>query len=90
MASLTPLTREELRDILGDEPEDLFLERIAATGATIDEVSEALNRLEAEESGDELDRTPSSAIVVEVAAILDEAMAPNSALDAEDAGYASR
>lgn len=61
----------EVRELLG-EVDDLTIERVIDTGATIDEVAEALGYFEAEETGEVLGGTPSSSRVIEVRAILDD------------------
>jgi hypothetical protein len=66
--SASPL---EVRELLG-EVDDLTIERVIDTGATIDEIAEALGYLEAEEAGEALEGVPVSSRVLEVRAILDE------------------
>ena len=63
----TAATAEELRAIL-DHLDDLVIERIVATGATLDEVGEAMDDRDVQ-------RPPSSGRVVEVRRILAEAAA---------------
>jgi hypothetical protein len=64
-------SHDEVRELLG-EVDDLTIERVIDTGATIDEVAEALGYVEAEEAGEALEVMPLSSRVVEVRAILDE------------------
>ena len=58
-------TREDVQSILGDL-DDLVIERVLATGATSEEIAEALASL------DDAQRSPTSGTVVEVRAILQE------------------
>ena len=64
------MTADELSGLLGDV-EATTIERILETGASIDEVGEALSELEVEEAG-EAPHAPSTARVVEVKRILEE------------------
>jgi hypothetical protein len=69
---MTPAaSAEELRAILGDV-DDLVVERIVTTGATIDEVGEAIDDLEDERGFGEGGHVPSSPRVTEVRRILAE------------------
>jgi hypothetical protein len=64
-------TREDVQSILGDL-DDLVIERVLATGATSEEIAEALASLDdAQRSGDQ-PHLPTSGTVVEVRAILQE------------------
>lgn len=65
-----PASAAEIVRILGDL-EPLTLEKILATGATIDEVAEAVNAIEEEDSFGEIHRAPSSAREAELRAILE-------------------
>jgi len=58
--------------VLG-EVDELIIERIVDTGATLEEIAEALDRFEHEAELDEPPHVPSSANVGEVRAILVEA-----------------
>ncbi|MEO8839987.1 MAG: hypothetical protein ABI591_28055 [Kofleriaceae bacterium] len=62
---------EELRPIL-DDVDDTTLARIVATGASVDEVAEAVSYLDAHENGESLVDEVSSPRVLEVRAILAE------------------
>ena len=64
------MTADELSGLLGDV-EATTIERILATGASIDEVGEALSELELEEAG-EAPHAASTTRVVEVKRILEE------------------
>ena len=55
------------------EIDELIIERIVDTGATLEEIAEALDSFEHEEELDEPPHVPSSANVSEVRAILVEA-----------------
>lgn len=61
----------ELRPIL-DHVDDTTLARIVATGASVDEVAEAISYLDAHENGEALVDEVSSPRVLEVRAILAE------------------
>jgi hypothetical protein len=65
-----PATADEIRSILGDIDPFVF-EQILLTGATTDEVAEALAVFEAERNGDP--RPPMSARVTAVHAVIDDA-----------------
>jgi hypothetical protein len=67
--------RDELTELLGDVDE-LIIERILETGATVDEVGEALSYVEDEQGLGEGQRAPSSSRVVEVRAILADLFQP--------------
>lgn len=64
-------TVEDIAELLGEDVDETILERIANTGASIDEVNEAIEDLEYERRYGE-PREPSSARVEEVRAILEE------------------
>lgn len=64
----TPARSEELRAIL-DDVDDAILDRILATGASIDEIAEALSLID-DQGGR---AAPSTAHVVQVRAILAQA-----------------
>jgi tRNA(Ser,Leu) C12 N-acetylase TAN1 len=61
----------EVTDLLG-ELDALVIEKIVATGATVDEIAEAASAIEDEEGFGEMSRTPSSPREAEVRAILEE------------------
>ena len=71
-----PASAAELIGLLG-ELEPLTLEKILATGATIDEVAEAVNAIEDEDSFGELRHPPSSSKEAEVRAILEDLVFEN-------------
>jgi hypothetical protein len=62
---------DELRPIL-DDVDDTVIARIVETGASVDEVAEAVSYLEAHENGEGLVEDVSSPRVLEVRAILAE------------------
>lgn len=66
-----PATATDVNRLLG-EVDPLILERILATGATPDEIGEALLVAEDERGFGEEPHLPSSPRVAEVAAVLDE------------------
>jgi len=68
--TMSNVTADELEDLLGDV-NPLMIERIVATQATAAEVAEALADAEDERRFQER-RAPSSPVVTEVRAILDE------------------
>jgi hypothetical protein len=63
--------KDEVRELLG-EVDDLIIERIVDTGASIDEIAEALGGLVDEYGFGEQSSMPSSTRVTEVRALLDE------------------
>jgi hypothetical protein len=66
-----PATANEVNRILGDV-DPLVVERILATGASADEISEALSEVEDEHGFGEQAHRSSSPCVAEVRALLDE------------------
>ena len=64
-------SRSEVSAILG-EVDPLIIERVVDTGASIDEIAEALGELEDEAGFSDARRMPSSSRVIEVRAILAE------------------
>jgi hypothetical protein len=66
-----PATANEVSRMLGDV-DPLVVERILETGATADEISEALRDAQDERGFGEETHEPSSSRVVEVRAVLDE------------------
>lgn len=72
----TSATRQDVEAVLG-EIDDLAIERVLATGASIDEISEALAGLDSEQRLGE-PYMPSSPRVLEVRAVLDELSADDS------------
>jgi hypothetical protein len=69
----TTVTRAELRDLFGDDLDDAVLDRIVETGATIDDIAQAIDMHDAELRGDGVDRTAHSVRAYEVREILDAA-----------------
>jgi len=70
---MTHATHTQIVDLLGDV-DDLFVKRIEDTGASLDEIGEALGDLENEDVLGEPPRIPSSPRVAEVRAIIEELM----------------
>jgi len=68
--------KDEVREILG-ELDDLIIERIVDTGASLDEIAEALGGLVDEYGFGEQSYLPSSGRVGEVRAVLDEIIFEN-------------
>lgn len=66
-------THAQIAELLGDV-DDLFVKRIEDTGASLDEIGEALGDLESEDVLGEPAHIPSSPRVAEVRAILEELM----------------
>ena len=64
-------TEEDIAELLGPRAEESIVERIASTGASIDEVREAFEDLEFQARFAE-ERPPTSPAVEEVRAILEE------------------
>jgi hypothetical protein len=75
MAS-TNSSYDELRPIL-DDVDDTVIARIVDTGASVDEVAEAVSYIEAHENGEGLVEDVSSPRVLEVRAILAEVYPPD-------------
>jgi DNA-binding transcriptional MerR regulator len=67
---MTTASYEQIVELLGDA-DPLYVKRIEETGASLDEIGEALSDLEDERSG-QARRIASSGRVLEVRAILDE------------------
>ena len=67
---------DELRPIL-DDVDDSVIARIVETGASVDEVAEAVSYLDAHENGEGLVEDVSSPRVLEVRAILAEVRPPD-------------
>lgn len=65
-----PVTAEELSGLLG-ETDPAALERILETGASFDEVAEALGAIEDEDASAELHHAPSSERAAQVREILE-------------------
>lgn len=77
----TPATSAELEELIG-EADPLIIERILETGATADEVAEALADLEVERQGDER-RAATSPRVSTVRELLDELLDEGDEAEAE-------
>lgn len=75
-----PATATDVNRLLGDV-DPLVLERILETGATPDEIGEALRVVEDERGFGEEPRPPSSPRVAEVRAVLDEMSVLDSDVD---------
>jgi hypothetical protein len=69
--TVRPATRAEIVELLG-ELEPLTLERLVATGASIDEVAEAVSAIEDEDAFGEIHHAPSTPREAEIRAILEE------------------
>ncbi|MBX3155046.1 MAG: hypothetical protein KF773_03525 [Deltaproteobacteria bacterium] len=79
---MSAASAEDIAELLGDRADDTIVERIANVGATLDEVTEALDDYEDElRFGEE--RLPSSVRVEEVRTILEELPAEDSDLAGE-------
>src|SRR4051794_39894129 len=73
LGGMTTATHAQIVELLGDA-DDLFVKRIADTGASLDEIGEALGDLQSEDVLGEPPRIASSPRVAEVRAILEELM----------------
>ena len=76
-------TATDVSRLLGDDVDPLILERILATGATPDEIGEALRVVEDERGFGEAPHEPSSPKVAEVRAVLHEMQVLDSEVDPE-------
>jgi len=65
------VTAAQINTLLG-ETEPLMLERIVETGASFDEVAEALSAIEDEDAYAKMSHKPSSSRVLEVRRVLEE------------------
>jgi len=75
-----PATRAEIAELIGDDDRSAdasFIERIRATGASVDEIGEAIDDLDGRSR--EARHTPSSTRVAAVRALLDERLGPHDA-----------
>jgi DNA-binding transcriptional MerR regulator len=70
---MTTATHAQIVELLGDV-DDLFVKRLEQTGASLDEIGEALGDLEDEDVLGEPPRIATSPRVAEVRAILEELM----------------
>lgn len=82
---MTTATHAQIAELLGDV-DDLFVKRLEDTGASLDEIGEALGDLESENVRGEPPHVPSSPRVAEVRAIIEELMDTNDDDDL-DQGY---
>jgi hypothetical protein len=71
MRSATPATADDIHRVIGDI-DPVIVERIVLTGASPDEIAEAVRELEDERGFGETHHVGSSARVSEVRAILDD------------------
>lgn len=71
VTGMNAASHQEIAAVLG-EVDDLIVQRIADTGASLDEIGEALDQLEDELQFGEEDRLPTSPRVAQVRAILEE------------------
>jgi hypothetical protein len=83
---MTTATQAQIVELLG-EVDDLFVKRIEDTGASLDEIGEALGGLESEDVRGEPPHIASSPRVAEVRAILAELMDTDD--DDPEGGYRS-
>lgn len=83
MRDPTPATADDVLRMLG-EVDPLIVERILATGASPDEIGEALREVEDEHGFGEDRHVPSSPRVAEVRAVLDELDVLEGEFDTED------
>ena len=81
---MTTATHAQIVELLGDV-DDLFVKRIADTGASLDELGEALGDVQSEDVIGEPPHVASSPRVAEVRAILEELMDTDA--DDLDQGY---
>lgn len=72
MPTTNSATASDVNRLLGDDVEPLVLERILETGASPDEIGEALRYVEDERGFGEEPHQPSSSRVAEVCAVLQE------------------
>jgi DNA-binding transcriptional MerR regulator len=70
---MTTATHAQIVELLGDV-DDLFVKRIEDTGASLNEIGEALGGLQSEDALGEPPRGASSPRVAEVRALLEELM----------------
>lgn len=81
---MTTATHAQIVELLGDV-DDLFVKRIEDTGASLDEIGEALDEVQSEDVLGEPSHTASSPRVAQVRAILEELMETEE--DDLDQGY---
>jgi hypothetical protein len=77
------VSAQDLRQLLGDV-DDVFIERIVETEASLDDVVEALHDVEDEREFGEVPRVPTSAIAAEVRVILRELFAATKEEDEDE------
>lgn len=78
-----PASASDVNRLLGDA-DPLIVERIVATGATPDEIAEALREVEDERGFGEEPHVPSSPRVAEVRALIDELSLLDDDIDEDD------
>ena len=83
MPTKNPASANEVRGLLGDV-DPLAVERILSTGATPDEIVEALRGVEDEIGFGEESHEPSTGAVAEVRAVLDDLSVLDDGTDDED------
>ncbi|NVB80716.1 MAG: hypothetical protein HOV81_20135 [Kofleriaceae bacterium] len=76
-------TADEIGELLEDRADETIVDRIANTGASMDEIAEAMEDLDYERRFGET-REPSSPRVEEVRAILEEVSGPEDLEDVQD------
>jgi hypothetical protein len=74
MTTLPPASREEIAELLG-EVDESYIDRVSDTGASVDEIGEAIDLVDDEQIMPR--RIPSSISVAAVQRILEELLAPN-------------
>jgi hypothetical protein len=74
MTQLPPASREEVAELLGDLDKS-YVDRVLATGASLDEIGEAIDDLEGKFP--ESRHVPSSTRTAEVHKVLEEVFDPN-------------
>lgn len=76
-------TSEEVTELLGEHVDESIIERLVDTGATLEQIGEALDDLEHERRFSE-PRTPSSTAVAAARAVLEELPFDTEETEAED------
>jgi hypothetical protein len=66
-----PATHDEVAELLGDAVDDSIIDRIVLTGASVDDIADAIEDVEHEVRFDER-RMPTSTLVAEVRSIIEE------------------
>jgi hypothetical protein len=83
MRSATPATADDVQRVIGDI-DPVLVERIVVTGASSDEIAEAVRELEDERGFGEVHHVGSSTRVAEVRAILDDFYVLDADVDEEE------